>query len=109
MAAAGVGLGFQSCSEGYGRAQDSAAQRQSAHQNAYDGYQCALTGNCNPTPYLEQSRQKYRDSLESATDAVRGIGSSVPGSSITGPIPTSSADIIMYGGGNVAAEAMSND
>jgi len=106
-AAVGTAAATKSCSDGYDDLQQSRNNIEDYNENRSDAYGCMLSGECNPGPYMEQSNQDYNDHLENAASGVQGVGSSTPGSSITGPVPTSGLDAVVNGIGNLAGEAVS--
>jgi RHS repeat-associated protein len=77
------------------------------HQDTFDAANCVLTGTCDPEPLTERAAQHREDFLRNAADGIEGLGSTIPGTSITGPIPTSALDAVLNGAGNLAGAAAS--
>ena len=109
VATAGAAMGVKSCSDGYNDLNESRQNLEDYYQNRSDAYDCMLSGECNPGPLMEQADQNYDMHLQNAADGVKGIGSSMPGTSVSGPIPTSGLDAAVSGAGNLVGGALSSE
>lgn len=109
LAGGGTVVGVNQCSESVEELEEANQNATESQDDRIEGVNCMINGGCYSAPLMDSSREKYREFLDGAMDGSAGLTGSIPGHSMTGPIPTSPTDAVLYGTGNLIGEALPND
>ena len=107
LVAVGTYVSVDNTIDGVKDLQQASQSRADYYNNRNDAYQCMSNGNCTPEEIQQlnsDASQNYSDFVDGFQSGASSIASSVPGTSMTGPLPVSGLDAVIFGTGAIVGE-----
>ena len=95
-------ISAKKCSDGISELAEQAAEDSNAFVECFSNPACSRS----PGEFLADMREKDRQALEKAHNGARGIAESFPGTTNTGPVPTSKMDALLRSTTTVTSEVI---
>ena len=100
VAAVTTTIAIKSCSEDVDKLQQAAEDGRKYSDNLNKSLDCLSNPSCNPNTaqeYYDQATKNSADALYNIGDATRGLATTIPNTSVTGPAPTSIPEAAVFG------------